>query len=102
MTKVFELGGKDAAYVCEDANLEKTVKNLVSGSFYNSGQSCCAVERIYVHEKVYDNFCQEFAKETDKLIIEDPTHDSCDLGPLARKNQINYLDKQLEDAVSKG
>ena len=102
MTRVFELGGKDPAYVCDDAKLEETVATLVSGVFYNTGQSCCSVERIYVHEKIYDLFCREFAKKTEDLILEDPCHDSCDLGPLARKEQVSYLSDQVEDALQKG
>jgi acyl-CoA reductase-like NAD-dependent aldehyde dehydrogenase len=59
-----ELGGKDPAYVRADANLEEAIENLVDGSFFNSGQSCCGIERIYVHEAVYDKFVAGFVALT--------------------------------------
>ena len=59
-----ELGGKDPAYVRHDADLENTVENLVDGSFFNSGQSCCGIERIYVDKKIYNNFLELFIDKT--------------------------------------
>jgi acyl-CoA reductase-like NAD-dependent aldehyde dehydrogenase len=89
-----ELGGKDPVYVMDDVtNVEVAAMNLVEGTFYNNGQSCCAVERIYVHEKIYDGFINAYLKETQKLI--NPP-------PLTRPQQIEVLIEQVEDALSKG
>lgn len=63
-----ELGGKDPAYVRHDADIDYTVEQLVDGSFFNSGQCCCAIERIYVHEKVYEEFIQKFVDLTKVMI----------------------------------
>src|SRR5262249_14138624 len=68
----FELGGKDPAYVRADAKLDHAIENLVDGSFYNSGQSCCGIERIYVDAKVYDNFVEGFADLTRKYVVGNP------------------------------
>ena len=67
MTLGLELGGKDPAYVLPDAKLDHAVANLVDGAFYNSGQCCCGIERVYVHEKVYDEFVEGFVAETKEL-----------------------------------
>jgi acyl-CoA reductase-like NAD-dependent aldehyde dehydrogenase len=72
------------------------------GAFYNNGQSCCAVERIYVHEKVYDNYVDEFIKEVKSWKIGIPTEDGVYIGPLSRKEQVTFLEQQVNDAVQKG
>jgi acyl-CoA reductase-like NAD-dependent aldehyde dehydrogenase len=98
-----ELGGKDPLYVTEDIqDLKKVAQAAVEGAFYNNGQSCCAVERVYVHEKVYDRFLDFFVQEVKKLQWGDPMEAEVFLGPLTRKEQINVLNSQVEDAVSKG
>jgi acyl-CoA reductase-like NAD-dependent aldehyde dehydrogenase len=63
-----ELGGKDPAYVRHDVDIDYAAEQLVDGSFFNSGQCCCAIERIYVHEKVYDQFLQKFVELTKVFI----------------------------------
>ena len=68
-----ELGGKDPAYVRPDAPLEATIENLVDGAFFNSGQSCCAIERIYVHSDVYDAFVEGFVDLTNGYALGDPS-----------------------------
>jgi acyl-CoA reductase-like NAD-dependent aldehyde dehydrogenase len=72
------------------------------GAFYNNGQSCCSVERIYVHEKVYDRYVEEFVKEVQSWKVGDPTEPGVYIGPLSRKSQVAFLAEQVEDAVRKG
>jgi acyl-CoA reductase-like NAD-dependent aldehyde dehydrogenase len=97
-----ELGGKDPAYVCEDANVAAAAASLADGAFYNAGQSCCAVERIYVHASVFDAFAKAFVKEVKAFKVGDPQKDSTYLGPLARAPQLKVLEAQVKDAVKKG
>ncbi|EJD50646.1 succinate semialdehyde dehydrogenase [Auricularia subglabra TFB-10046 SS5] len=97
-----ELGGKDPAYVREDADLEYTVPELVEGAFFNSGQSCCAIERIYVHEKVYKPFVEKYVKLVEKYNLGDPTDPSTDLGPVVSLASAKRIRKQIADAVAAG
>lgn len=98
---VLELGGKDPAYVCQDSPIEKTCTQLLDGAFYNAGQSCCAVERIYVHQDCYQSFVDCFIEKAKILTIGDPTSTKTYLGPLARQSQLAYLNQQLNDAKEK-
>ena len=98
-----ELGGKDPLYVHGDNRDIKSVASAaVEGAFYNNGQSCCAVERIYVNDKVYDEFIDEFVAQTKALKLGDPKEEGVFVGPLARKEQVEFLKGQVEDAVAKG
>jgi acyl-CoA reductase-like NAD-dependent aldehyde dehydrogenase len=98
-----ELGGKDPLYVMEDvADLEQTVAAVLEGVVYNNGQSCCAVERIYVHEKIYDSFVESFTQQMKKLKIGSPLDPATEIGPLSRKEQVEFLLSQIKDAVDKG
>lgn len=97
-----ELGGKDPAYVREDADLASAVENLVDGAFFNSGQCCCGIERIYVHEKLYDKFVEEFVKLTNTYKLGNPTDPATNLGPMVRTAQADFVRQQIEDAVKKG
>ncbi|KAG2003391.1 aldehyde dehydrogenase [Coprinopsis cinerea AmutBmut pab1-1] len=97
-----ELGGKDPAYVAPDAKLEYTVAELVDGAFFNSGQSCCAIERIYVHEKVYDQFVEKFVALTKTYKLGDPTLAETNLGPVVSLASAERIRKQVEDAVKQG
>jgi acyl-CoA reductase-like NAD-dependent aldehyde dehydrogenase len=98
-----ELGGKDPLYVADDiADIKAVAAGTADGAFYNNGQSCCAVERIYVHEKVYDRYIDEFVKEVRSLKIGSPTEEGTYIGPLSRKEQVDVLESQVADAVSKG
>ncbi|KAJ3739282.1 succinate semialdehyde dehydrogenase [Lentinula detonsa] len=97
-----ELGGKDPAYVRADADLEYTVNELVDGAMYNSGQSCCAVERIYVHESIYDPFVEKYANRVKKYTLSDPTLPETDLGPVVSLASAERIRKQVEDAVKAG
>jgi acyl-CoA reductase-like NAD-dependent aldehyde dehydrogenase len=98
-----ELGGKDPLYVAEDvADVKSVAAATADGAFYNNGQSCCAVERIYVHEKIYDKYVEEFVKEVRSYKLGQPDLPGVYLGALARKDQLGVLDDQVKDAVSKG
>ncbi len=97
-----ELGGKDPAYVRADADLAFTVPNVADGAFYNCGQSCCAVERIYVHKEIYDEFLEACLKEVQSYKLGNPLADETYLGPLAQKKQMGVLEEQIEEAVHRG
>jgi acyl-CoA reductase-like NAD-dependent aldehyde dehydrogenase len=98
-----ELGGKDPLYVADDvADIKAVASGTADGAFYNNGQSCCSVERIYVHEKVYDNYVDEFIKEVKSWKIGSPTEEGIYIGPLSRKEQPAFLENQVKDAVQKG
>ncbi|MHA4742565.1 aldehyde dehydrogenase family protein [Dyadobacter sp. MSC1_007] len=97
-----ELGGKDPAYVRPDANLADAVENLVDGSFFNSGQSCCGIERIYVHQDVYDDFIKEFEALTKTYVLGDPRENDTTLGPMVRISAADFAQKQIDEAIAKG
>ena len=98
-----ELGGKDPLYVADDVvDIQAVAAGTADGAFYNNGQSCCAVERIYVHEKVYDRYVEEFVKEVKSYKIGQPTADGVYIGALSRKSQLVFLEKQVQDAIKKG
>jgi len=98
-----ELGGKDPLYVADDvADVKSVAASTADGAFYNNGQSCCAVERIYVHEKVYDRYIDEFLKEVKSWKTGLPTEDGIYIGPLSRKDQLNILEQQVKEAETKG
>lgn len=97
-----ELGGKDPAYVRADADMHNAVENLVDGAFFNSGQCCCGVERIYVHEKVYDKFVADFVELTKKYKLGNPTDPETNLGPMVRTAAADYVRGQIDEAVKKG
>ena len=97
-----ELGGKDPAYARHDCDLEKTVDNLVDGSFFNSGQSCCGIERIYVDEKIYNNFIELFASKTYNYILGNPLEKETNLGPVVKLSASEFINNQMNDAMNKG
>ncbi|HEY6079726.1 MAG TPA: aldehyde dehydrogenase family protein [Polyangiaceae bacterium] len=98
-----ELGGKDPAYVADDVDVEKAAAALADGAFYNTGQSCCAVERIYVHQRIYPAFLQAFVAEVRKLPLGDPSEDSTYIGPLCRGElALAELAAQVVDAERQG
>jgi acyl-CoA reductase-like NAD-dependent aldehyde dehydrogenase len=98
-----ELGGKDPLYVTDDVSDISTIAaNTADGAFYNNGQSCCSVERIYVHEKVYDDYVAAFVKEVQSYTIGNPLSEGVYVGALTRKEQAAFLANQVQDAVSKG
>lgn len=96
-----ELGGKDGIYVCEDSALDKAVASIADGAFYNTGQGCCSVERIFVHEAIYGSFKDALVKEVGSYKIGDPTCDDTYIGPLTRAQQVLFLEKQVKDSMGK-
>lgn len=97
-----ELGGKDAAYVRHDANLENAVAGLVDGAMFNSGQSCCGIERIYVHEKRYIDFVDAYAELTKQYVLADPREQTTTLGPVVSIAAANTIREQLKAAIASG
>ncbi len=98
-----ELGGKDPLYVADDvADIVNVAVNTADGAFYNNGQSCCSVERIYVHEKVYDAYVAAFVTEVKSYQIGNPAAENVYIGALTRKEQPAFLAMQVQDALTKG
>jgi acyl-CoA reductase-like NAD-dependent aldehyde dehydrogenase len=98
-----ELGGKDPAYVTDEVDLEKTAAAVADGAFYNTGQSCCAVERIYVHQRVYDAFLEAFVREVRRFKLGDPSDEATYIGPLCRgEPALAELEAQVADATRQG
>lgn len=98
----FELGGKDPAYVRSDANLAHAIENLVDGSFFNSGQSCCGIERIYVHRNLYKDFVDGFVALTKKYQLGNPLEMTTNLGPMVRSRAAVFAKQQIDQAVAAG
>lgn len=97
-----ELGGKDPAYVRGDIPLDVVVPNLVEGAFYNAGQSCCAVERIYVTRDRYKDFVEAYVAQARAWTVSDPTQDRCVLGAVASPETLDVLSRQVRDATARG
>ncbi len=98
-----ELGGKDPLFVADDiADIKAVAAATADGAFYNNGQSCCAVERIYVHNEIYDEYIDEFIKEVKSWKIGSPMQAGTYIGPLSRKEQLSVLQEQVSDALEKG
>ncbi len=98
-----ELGGKDPLYVTDDvSNIKNTAKAVASGVFYNNGQSCCSVERLYVHQKIYTEFMKEFLEEVSTFVVGDPLEKSTTHGAITRRAHLGFLKSQVEDAIAKG
>ena len=97
-----ELGGKDPAYVRADAPFEHTVENVVDGAFFNSGQSCCAIERVYVHRDLYDRFVDAFVSTVRNYRLGDPREADTTLGPVVRVKSAESIQAQIDAAVRAG
>ncbi len=97
-----ELGGKDGAYVCDDVDVEAAAFSVAEGAFYNGGQSCSAIERVYVHDAIFDRFVDAFADVVGAYRTGDPEDEHTDVGPLARAAQLDVLATQVAEAVAKG
>lgn len=85
-----------------DADLSNTIKNLVDGSFFNSGQSCCGIERIYVDEKIYDDFLEGFVSLTRQYVLDNPLEESTTLGPMVRPSVASFAQNQVDEACAQG
>lgn len=97
-----ELGGKDPAYIAADVDGAAIAAAVADGAFYNTGQSCCALERIYIHAAVYEPFVEKFIETVEGFAIGDPGDETTYIGPLSRKAQLAVLSAQVEDAIAKG
>jgi acyl-CoA reductase-like NAD-dependent aldehyde dehydrogenase len=97
-----ELGGKDPAYVRADADLAHAVENLVDGAFFNSGQSCCGIERIYVHRNLYDRFVDGVVDLTKTYVLDEPLQEATTLGPMVKAEAAAFVRGQVADAVRAG
>ena len=98
-----EMGGKDPLYVARDvSDIKQVAASTADGAFYNNGQSCCAVERIYVHKNNYESYVREFVQEVAGWKSGSPTEKDIYFGPLTRRDQLIVLENQVKDAVSKG
>lgn len=97
-----ELGGKDPIYVCEDVDVPAAAASVADGAMYNTGQSCCSVERIYVHERIFETFVAAFVAEVKGFKVGDPALEDTYIGPLTRAAQVKTLEMQVADALAKG
>jgi len=97
-----ELGGKDPAFVLDDANFTFAVENLVDGAFYNAGQSCCAVERIYVMRSLFSKFVDAYVAEVEKYKLGNPEDETTAVGPLAQAKAVAFVESQISQAESRG
>jgi acyl-CoA reductase-like NAD-dependent aldehyde dehydrogenase len=97
-----ELGGCDPVYVRHDANLEHAIENIVDGAYFNSGQSCCGLQRIYVHHGIYQRFTEGFIELTRRYMLGDPTDDRTTLGPLVRRAAADGVRAQIAASVAAG
>ncbi len=102
MTLGLELGGKDPAYVLPDVKMDHAVTNLVEGAFFNSGQCCCGIERVYVHEKVYDAFVEGFIAESRNWSLGNPLEKETVIGPMAQARFADAIREQKAEALRKG
>src|SRR5262249_1365318 len=94
-----ELGGKDPAYVRPDSPLEATIENIVDGVYFNAGQSCCAIERIYVHQDIYDKFVEGFVELTRQYKLGNPIDPEITLGPMVRAGAADFVRGQIKEAL---
>lgn len=97
-----ELGGKDPAYVRSDADVVKTAEQLVDGAFFNSGQSCCGIERIYVDHNIFDAFVEQFVTLTKEYQLGNPLDESTTLGPMASVKAAKQVQAQIDQAIQSG
>lgn len=101
-TAGLELGGKDPAYVRSDANLAHAIENIADGIFFNSGQSCCGIERVYVHESLFDSFVEGVASVARAYRLGDPTDPATNLGPMVRASAADFVRAQVAEALAGG
>ena len=99
---VLELGGKDPAIVCKDADLDRAARGIVWGAFLNAGQTCASVERVYVEEEVAERFVAKVVEETRRLRLGDPAVPTTDVGPMALERQRRIVIDHVEDARARG
>ncbi len=97
-----ELGGKDPAYIRKDADLDSAIETVIDGAFFNSGQSCCGIERIYVHEDIYDPFIKKTRKLINDYTLGRSDDPATTLGPMVRTSAANFVREQIKEAIELG
>ena len=97
-----ELGGCDPVYVRDDADLPHAVESIVDGAYFNSGQSCCGLQRIYVHDRIYRAFIEPFIELTSKYMLGNPTDPSTTLGPVVRTTAADAIRRQMSATAASG
>lgn len=97
-----ELGGKDPAYVRADADCAHAAENIVDGAFFNSGQSCCGIERVYVHESLYDQFVEAFVQHVHGYVLGNPMDENTTLGPMVRTKNADHVRQHIAEAIEAG
>jgi acyl-CoA reductase-like NAD-dependent aldehyde dehydrogenase len=97
-----ELGGKDAAYVRADAALDHAVENIVDGAFFNAGQSCCSVQRVYVDRRIYDRFVDKTVALANTYLLGDPRDPKTTIGPMVRVDAAESVRRQVDEAIKSG
>ncbi len=97
-----ELGGCDPAYVRQDADVAHAIENIVDGAFFNSGQSCCGIQRIYVHQRVFDEFTAGAIELTRRYVLGNPTDPATTLGPVVRPAAAEHIRRQIAQSLAKG
>lgn len=97
-----ELGGKDPAYVRGDADVSFAAESLADGAFFNSGQSCCGIERIYVHESVYEEFISKFVMQVKSYVLGCSNDHNTTLGPVVRSSAARQIREQISEAIESG
>ncbi|WP_250655414.1 aldehyde dehydrogenase family protein [Alkalimarinus coralli] len=97
-----ELGGKDPAYVREDANLAHAIENVLDGAFFNSGQSCCGIERVYVHESLFERFVTGAVNQVYEHVLGNPLEPETTLGPMVNAKAAAAVRQQIEEAIAQG
>ena len=102
MGVALELGGKDPAYVREDADIAFAAEQIVDGTMFNSGQSCCGIERVYVHHSIHEQFVEQVVKVVNQYVLGDPQNPDTTLGPMVSAKAADFVRKQIDDAINSG
>ncbi len=103
INSVMELGGSNATIIFDDVNVDdKLISDICFGRFFNCGQVCSAIKRLFVHENIYDEFLDKFVKKVKSLVVGDPMDDTTDIGTLISELQLKVLKDQVQDAIEKG
>ena len=97
-----ELGGKDPAYVFDPTDIAWVAENIVEGAFFNSGQSCCGIERVYVHDAVYDAFIDHATRAARSWVLGNPLETQTSLGPLVRPSHAQFVRRHVDEAIRRG
>jgi acyl-CoA reductase-like NAD-dependent aldehyde dehydrogenase len=97
-----ELGGKDPAYVRPDADINFAVENIYDGAFFNAGQSCCGIERVYLHEDIYEEFIEKLLQRVKQTVLGNPLNLETTLGPMINRQSADYVRKQTKQACDAG